>query len=466
MKKKNSVLKTLYIITLLTVVSVPFDGLTIEVGATFRLSNVFSLLATFLLASYLLLASRQERKSIPKTFSFILGTLFLFCLITFLGNLTFLLDTVSPEAQRYFEAKFGSDGFSSFRTVLKPLQVFIANTNNFSWLLIPILVIKRNHQVIQLAWFYVISSSIEAVLGIIQYLYFLASGINIFPIYRGGLIGENNYTQDAVVDIQGIRFLRVNAFAGEPKGLAFFLCIGIAIICFFLIRHIKKNRILLFGCLCVHLVALALTFSTLGYICIVIGFFVYSISIKNKFPLILILGFLLVSFYYLFDVPDLAVSVFQERFLDRLGFEDMDLVYLAFIQKSPDYLLFGTGFGTFHLASFKQAQEIIPWAFGIILPKFGILNILATSGCVGLIVFSILLFRLFKNLHSIISLQKQNNFYIDLKNLIIYLVIVGISLRVNLLGFLWIGVGFATIENHLKYKQSITKYLQIIESNI
>lgn len=442
-------------------VSVPFDGLNIEVGATFRLSNIFSLLATFLLALYLFIASRQERKNIPKTFNFVIVTLLLFCLITFLGNLTFLLDTVSPEAQRYFEAKFGSDGFSSFRTVLKPLQVFIANTNNFGWLLIPILVIRRNQQVIQIAWFYVFSSSIEAVLGIIQYLYFLASGINIFPIYRGGLIGENVYTQDAVVNIQGIRFLRVNAFAGEPKGLAFFLCIGIAIIVFFLIRHIKKNRIFLFGCLFIHLIALALTFSTLGYICIAIGFLVYAISLKNKFSLILIIGVLLVSFYYLFDVPDLAVSVFQERFLDRLGFEDMDLVYLAFIQKYPDYLLFGTGFGTFHLASFKQAQEIIPWSFGIILPKFGILNILATSGGLGLIIFFNLLFRLFKDFQSIISLQKQNLFYIDLKNLILYIVILGIFLRLNLLGFLWIGVGLATLENHFKYKQSIIKHLQI-----
>lgn len=466
MKKKNSVLKTLYIITLLTVVSIPFDGLTIEIGATFRLSNVFSLLATFLLIFYLFFAPRQEKKTIPKAFDFVLVTLFLFCFITFLGNLAFLLDTVNPEAQRYFEAKFGSDGFSSFRTVLKPLQVFIANTNNFSWLLIPILVIRKNHQVIQIAWFYVISSSIEAILGIIQYLYFLVSGINIFPIYRGGLIGENAFTQDAVVDIQGIRFLRVNAFAGEPKGLAFFLCIGIAIICFFLIRHIKKNRISLFGCLFVHLIALALTFSTLGYICIAIGCLVYSISIKNKFSLILIVGVLLFSFYYLFDVPDLAFSIFQERFLDRLGFEDMDLVYLAFIQKSPDYLLFGTGFGTFHLASFKQAQEIIPWSFGIILPKVGILNILATSGGVGLIILFNLLFRLFKDFQAIISLQKQNRFYIDLKNLILYIVILGIFLRVNLLGFLWIGVGLATLENLCKCKQAINKPLKTTHYNI
>lgn len=458
MRKQPFTINLLYIVLLLIVFSVPLDGLSIEIGATFRLSRIFSLLATFIIFVHLFFRDVKNSRS----FYLVIKVLAVFFFITILGNITFLLDVPNPEAQSYYLQRFGSSSLSIFRNELKFIQVLIENISKFSCLLIPILVIRSYDQVSKVAWTYVISSSLQAALGILQLSYYLIAKINLFPIYRGGLIGERTYTQDAVASIQEVGILRINALSGEPKNLALFLCFGIATICFFLLPESftkpRRNFLLLLNLVILQIVALTLTLSTLGYILFIIGIFVFMLSAKSRVKLIFtffLLGLSLLVFYGLFEISSFYTSVFQTRFLERLGLEDFDLVYLAFIQDSPSYLFLGTGFGNFHLASFQNAIEIVTWKFGIILPKLGIFEILAISGVLGLAFFSFLPYKLLsrfsqKNLSSNFNTQKN----IRLKNLIIYMIIAGIYLRLTYIGIIWIGIGFAVSDNWLINSQT------------
>lgn len=449
--EKSSLISVLYLLTLLTVASIPLDGLTVDIGTAFSLSDIFSLVAVPILFLHSTIGYRKARESIPSSFYFVCKILLLFFLICFLGNLTFLLDKPNLEAQSYFAQKFGFDGLSIFRTMLKPLQAFFESLISFSWVLIPILVIRTKFQVIQVAWVYVVSSSLQATLGIFQFVYFAMTGNNLFPIYRGGLIGENSYTQSASTIIQGIRFLRINALAGEPKGLAIVLCFGIAVTCFLVAcQPSNKRKFFIICLLLIHLLALLLTFSTLGYANFIIGIAVYAFLVKDKWTAIFLTA--IISPIFVFGANSLLASVFQAR-LERIGFEDMDLVYLYFIQNSPSYLLLGTGFGTFHLASFQQTSEIIKWDFGIILPKLGILEILAVSGCLGLLVLSTLFFILLSRFSLALNVQDpfKKAFYMNVRNLVVYMIIIGVIVRLTPLGLLWIGIGFAITSNCFLY---------------
>ncbi|MEQ9485420.1 hypothetical protein [Coleofasciculus sp. F4-SAH-05] len=388
-------------------------------------------------------------------------------MLAFLGNLVFLFDEPNLEAQKYFSEQFNSGFFSIFRKTLKPLQAFIKSSTMFFWLLIPIFAIKQYNQVIKISILYVISASIQAVLSLVQFIVYLVTGFNLFPINRTGLIGENIVTQDAIFNLEQTRIIRVNALAGEPKHLALFLCFGLAINVFLLVKYFslaQKQNIfwITFSCI-VQFAALLLTFSTFGYITFMIGLFLYIFWVFIDFTAIglslisiFIILFLLLSYDHNYLVGNLANSligkIFELRFLERLNFDDFDQVYLAFIKSNPSYLLVGTGFGNFHLASFNQASEILSWRFGIILPKLGIFNILATSGVSGLLVYLFLIFRLLRQLDSVLNSKIINNqyFYYSVKNLIVYMIISGFFLRLTNLGLLWIGVGFAVIELHHK----------------
>lgn len=378
-----------------------------------------------------------------------------------------MFDNPNLEAQKYFSEQFNSGFVSIFRKNLKPLQAFIKSSTMFFWLLIPIFAIKQYNQVVKLSVLYVISASIQAILSLVQFLVYLITGFNLFPINRTGLIGENIVTQDAILNLEQTRIIRVNALSGEPKHLALFLCFGLAINVFFLVKHYssaQKQNIfwIIFSCI-VQFTALLLTFSTSGYITFMIGLFLYIFWVFIDFTaiglilisifIVLLLSFGYDSIYFVGNLTDSFVGkIFELRFIERLNFDDFDQVYLAFIKSNPSYLLVGTGFGNFHLASFNQASEILSWRFGIILPKLGIFNILATSGVSGLLVYLFLIFRLLRKLDSVLRSKINNKkyFYSSIKNLIVYMIISGFFLRLTNFGLLWIGVGFAVIELHYK----------------
>jgi hypothetical protein len=454
-----------YSLTFATLVSIPFDGLAIDFGSRLRLSNLLSIASLVVLTTYFLFT---QAKTVSNSYygRFVVNIIILFCLSTFIGNLFFLFDRINPQAQVYFDDKFGSDGISVFRTVLKPIQAFIATLTQLQWILIPLLAIRSNHQVFQLAWGYIISASIQAGFAIFQFIFYLATKINLFPMYRGSLLDENIETQDAFFSMGGTDILRVNAFAGEPKGLALVLCLSLVILYFFVLPQVSGNLKKSANTYAlIQFTALMLTFSTLGYALLAISFSVYFFLSKKKIWFLINLTIILTITFYTVGIPSTVNDIFQARFLERIGFEDFDLVYLEFIGKHPDYLFFGSGFGTFHLASFEAASQIIKWKFGIILPKIGLFSLLATSGFPGIFFFSSLLFKSISKLSYLVNILpiKESTFCLQIRDMFICLIAVSLVFRFTTFGCLWIGISFAVIENILRYVPHRNQ--QIISTN-
>lgn len=456
-QKKN---EFLYFIFLLSIFCIPFFGISIELGATFRPANMLAILGTILL---LINYTSNKGRQYCYSFKLVINILFVLSITSVIANIIFILtENIDKHTISYFTSQFGSRNFSFLRIHLKPVQIFVSEWINFSFLLIPISTVNNKIKIVKIVWTYVISVTIQATLGIVQYLIYISLGINIFPILRGGIIGSHIYQQDAAFFLNGIKFIRVNALAGEPKTLALFLCAGIGISVFFLFHNVstKREKMITTISIFIQLIALMLTFSTLGYICLLAGMIVYTFSIKRKLSAIFAI---LISFFIilnLISIPFVVSDIFHTRFLERLGFEDMDLIYLSFIQRNPDFLLFGTGYGNFHLAAFQETQEIIPWKFGIVLPKLGVLNLLAQSGIVGLVIFSSLPIMIIRKLNNL----ARKKYYVDkvlcnsTKYMVIYLSVICLVLRYNSIGLLSLGMGFAIYEISLSNHKKFTEF--------
>lgn len=439
-----------YILVCFILVSIPFDGIAIDIGARLTLSNLLCMISLLWICNHLFL-KKDDSHLLFFYGNYVFSSIIFFLVITIASNFIFSTEEIDPQAITYFLDRFNSSAFSTFRTDLKPFQTFILFTSQLSLILTPTLAIKKRSQVLQLSWIYIISSSFQAVLGIFQYLFYTATGINIFPIVRSGIFDENLVSQDAFASEGGYQTLRVNALAGEPKSLALVLCFGLAIICFFLIENCSsRTRYLVVLCFALQFIALVLTFSTLGYFIFAIGILIYFFFNVKKIKYIYLLISVSTLLFFIVGFPDVVVGTLKGRLFDRIMLEDFDLIYINFIKESPLYLLTGTGFGTFHLASFKNASEVITrWKFGIILPKLGILMTMATSGVVGTLILFSLPYRLTKQLNFMIKiLQKpEKEFYISIRNLQVCLAIMGLVMRWTIFGCLWLGIGFAILRN-------------------
>ncbi|MEM1255556.1 MAG: hypothetical protein AAGI69_24220 [Cyanobacteria bacterium P01_H01_bin.21] len=456
MKNKN------YVLILALVFLMPFNGLSIDIGVSIRPFNLLNFLLFFSVIKTVVKILVSNTKTSPSSLTLVIKIFSLFIGITVLSNLIFILfGEVTPEALYYFDDKFSGGTLGFLRTSLKPLQVMLSYLLIFSLTIVSITSIKKHSEIVSIAWSYVISSSVAAFLGIFQYFYYVVSGVNLFPIYRGGLVGVNSYTQDAVFVMGGIKFLRINAFAGEPKYLATFLILGLGTILFFLINQCsKKHKTVLAFLFLIQLLAVMLTFSTLGYAMLIICLLFYLYIAKRKLYLYTFLGIIALLGYLFIGYPQLVVDIFDARFLSRLGLEDMDVIYVEFIKEFPDYIWFGTGFGNFHLASFAQTQKILSWNFGIILPKLGLFIVMATSGIFGTLIFYSIPILVIKRLSYLANYLNKNtaDFYWSLKNLIIFLSIIGLVMRSMPLAFLWLGIGFSAIEEYAIHKKLRCSY--------
>jgi hypothetical protein len=440
-----------YILTCLTLFATTFEGRYIDLGAQITADKFFSLISLIVSFGYFigLIKARAFNELFYK--NFILKTIACFLLITIVGNLIFLTEPISSEALIYFEDRVGTGNLAMFRTFLKPVQAFTVTLAQLSWILVPSLALKTNLQVIQAGWVYVCSSTLQAILAISQYLIYMATGINIFPMYRGGVTDDNLFQQDAVFSFGGRFLLRVNGLSGEPRQLALILVFSIAILTFLLIR--SKSKIIktfaIFSLL-LQVFSLILTFSTQGFILLSIGVLIYTFSRKNKMQFLIFVITVFLSALLFIEIPSTVADIFQARILERIGFEEFDLIFLDFISASPLHLFTGCGIGNFHIASFEQAKQVIrEWQFQIFLPFIGVFSLIATSGIFGTVTFYLLPYRLILKLsRSLKSLPiSERLFYVSVRNLLIYLIIVGLILRLHTLGFIWLGIGFAVLEN-------------------
>jgi hypothetical protein len=450
---KRPRVKLMYNLVLLAIFSLTFDGVFIELGGTYKISNTLAILALIIFLIDVLTRNKPLSLAYSQSFKLVLNVLAAFYLVTLISNFIFIVSAdIDPSVWAFFNNRFGTGGMAIFRTYLKPVQAFFSQSISYSWFLLPLVIISSKKDLLKLSWFYVISATFQAILGIVHLAVFALMGINLFPVYRG-MVGDEAYTQVGMISTSWGQTLRANGLAGEPGGLALFCCFGMAITLLFLLPQITERKLRIFGisCFILQFIGMMITYSTRGYILTFLLAFIFFLTRKSK-VLMIPLTILCVSFiYYLVGgVPDIVQEVFAMRFLTRFGFDDFDYVYLEFLKQSPEYLLLGSGFGNIHLLMEPYARNMIPFEIGNITPKMGLFFILSTSGIVGALILLILPFNLFfknKKISQLLATSPSSaEFLACTRNTAAYMFFAGIILQFNVLGFFWVSAGLATLE--------------------
>jgi hypothetical protein len=276
------------------------------------------------------------------------------------------------------------------------------------------------------------SLCIAEILGLIQAIVFLGTGVDIFPITRTRETGL--FYQSATVDFVGIKFLRIKSLAHEPKGLAGMMYI-LFIFKFYssslLLRAKQYIKIPNFFATYLQItwpltiLVLLLTFSgsgllSFGFIFTVIfltslGPLIVSgrISPNLIFVLLFILGASLVMIQApekvnsFFDVSIMrrASGFFEERTIESLysgSTDPEDTAAIINVIKFPIVVLTGVGFGGYS----NLALPIVVSMYGSGIPietasafsRNILIELLFSSGLVGIAGCLFFASRLLRNL--------------------------------------------------------------------
>jgi hypothetical protein len=451
---KRPRVRLIYNLVLIAIIASPFGGVYVELGGTYGISNTAAILAFIIFLIDILTRNKPLSLAYSQSFKLVLNVLAAFYLVTLISNFIFFISAdIDPSVWAFFNNRFGTGGMSIFRTYLKPVQALVSQSISYSWFLLPLVIISSKKDLLKISWFYVISSTFQAILGIVHLAVFALMGVNLFPIYRGGIVGDEVQTQTSMIATSLGPTLRANGLAGEPGGLALYCCFGMAVTLLFLLPQLTERKLRAFGisCFILQFIGMMITYSTRGYLLTFLLGFIFFLTHKNKILLIpltiLSVGFI---YYLVGGIPDIVQEVFSMRFLARFGFDDFDYVYFEFLKQSPEYLLLGSGFGNIHLLMEPYARDMIPFEIGNITPKMGLLFILSTSGVVGALILFLLPFNLFfkrKKLSQLLSISPTSAALLACtQNTAAYMFFAGIILQFNVLGFFWVSAGLAIIE--------------------
>jgi hypothetical protein len=245
------------------------------------------------------------------------------------------------------------------------------------------------------------SSVTLAVLGIIQFFVFYGTGVDIFPV---GLFMDEELARSAVLISDSTEYLRVTAFAGEPKGLGVASAIALLLLFYYgPSLGFRRGRRWLMQFVC--LVALVLTASASGaFILLIAGSMAMAFKFHRKpiggqaagwLSLGILWGttvlFLMVASadatgvrYYDYTGTNLLDAVYG-RLLTRVELLDSDQLIMESFLLEPLHLIFGYGMGLQH----HYIQDLIPreqWYYlgGNIAPaKSGVTEWVGNAGLLG-----------------------------------------------------------------------------------
>ena len=142
-------------------------------------------------------------------------------------------------------------------------------------------------------------------------------------IYVTGAGSHNNYYYDLLLAFQAVKNIRINSIWGEPGMFAVFLIFALILESFFVKRKIKLANYIIF------VVGIILTFSTTGYICLILTVATLLLnnnqSHKRKGMLTWTLSLLIIGMIILERVP-----WFQEQLVSMLGkLEEEDISFIG-----------------------------------------------------------------------------------------------------------------------------------------
>jgi hypothetical protein len=170
--------------------------------------------------------------------------------------------------------------------------------------------------------------SLLEILGVVQSLTYLFSGIDLFPIKRiveeGGVISYNDLS--VPVNVFGLSFLRINSLAHEPKGLSQLLAF------FFVFKIYWKSYRRAFSFNTFRWLSLYLERS------LVLTTIVISMTFSSSGFFILFFEIVAVSFFYLFR-KDRSTFAQMSRLVSRFAIPIVCLAFSAvfYFSLNPDY---------------------------------------------------------------------------------------------------------------------------------
>ena len=317
--------------------------------------------------------------------------------------------------------------------------------------------------------FFISGLCVAEVLGLLQEIVFLTTQVDVLPITR--TLETGLFYQSATVDFAGLKFLRINSIAQEPKGLAELMSILFIFkfyasslfdrpkqflkIPSFFVNYLEKTWILTF-------LVMILTFSgsgllSFGFVFLVSFFYSLSAFLKTgKFSKSFIISaFLVIVVFFIFTYfPDkfgsfIDVSImrrasgfFEERTLESLysgSTDPEDATAIINVIKFPELTITGIGFGGY---SNLSLPIITSFYTGLSLENSSafsrniFIEVLFSSGIIGIIgclFFARRLFysfKLYPDVIMVLGLVIVSSFLVR-SNEIIFFIFVGLSSTTN-----------------------------------
>jgi len=356
--------------------SLPFKNVYLYVGSLYlELWKTYSLIYLIFLPAYLL---KEFRKSRPSSIVFLILVYIIYAAILTVLYGYWLSDEVLVNV-------------GVFKEYLRPIVQIAFLLLFINLIFIPSYFLTKRDELVTSLKYYLNAMIFLSILGVIQAIILYSMGHNIFPIPR---LDERLQELVALEGVKETLFLlqyRITSICTEPKNFAVFLSFAIIILVEFKKYNIyqykyHKQILILFS------VNLILTFSTTGYIAIILYFFIKSFSSSARYY---ILGAAIFIFSYL--TIDIVNTLINARIIDKLKLEGVDQGILLFFLDQQIYSFFGVGYGNIHKFAVTYLEPSTYSAFGntSFTAISGALYLIGSVGIVGLLFFYSILLRLY-----------------------------------------------------------------------
>jgi len=250
-----------------------------------------------------------------------------------------------------------------------------------------------NHdQIIRTLRSYLYGLTVLVLLGIIQIMIFILSGIDIYPLRMVEGVAQSA----PIIGVYSEEFssIRMYSLGGEPKGLGSSLCVGLSVLLFSWSYGMKIVKYHL-GLIGFFFIGLVLTFSRSGYgmFLVLIIFLTLSFLLKNR--KIISKVFLRISLPvvgFLLCISPIIVEFVKTRFLVKnagLFSEHVDVAIQEFFISQPLWLIFGSGTGNVHhLISPYLTGPLTIMQGHVFVSRYGYSRLLSESGIIGFVIFT------------------------------------------------------------------------------
>lgn len=366
---------------------VPWAALDAELGISLKVSELVTLV---LLGKYAL-SGRWRPERMPG-----IGYFLLFLL----ASLALAVITIQwgPEVPPFAGGSPMRNGYGRVLTTLIKVVILFG-------FLILLFSERRTVRPMLLLKTYVYSCLVLAMLGLLQFVVFSVTGVDIFPIGMFSSDGRSGY-----VLIAGELQLRVSSFGGEPKGLGQSLAIGLALLMVFgRMLGFAANRKRIAAALLFVVIVLTNSSSAFIVLLIVAGFtYVFSrraVPFPRGVVTFLVLGISLgiTGIYYgiaattdtlaPIEYPqiDTFLESIQYKLTERVRLDDTDsLIMESFVGDIPG-MVFGRGLGLVHHYAYvfiPPHMERYLWG-SIVPPKSGVGLFLGHAGLLGIMLIAL-----------------------------------------------------------------------------